>query len=295
MENEAGPIFDMAQFLTMNSSQPAHHIRQPPVSLAFLRQIISISRVAQKWENHYPQSRWQESYTDRRALSTIERFRLRRALYRFWLFSRAFHNPFHLRQFRLQAAAMEERSRLIRNWSTEEIAEIEDFRNIMRIVLQSICSIDDQAEYDIHSSYLRSCHYQVGAPSSIFHSTFSRPMHAATLLTNTLHSGMSTLANFCGSETGQIGQYYVLEDLMKLDPGEVMWLHENTRLNCHIPAHLESMGKGEWFQNNGETFSQTIERVLSDRGEDIQDIRSRIAQGDLGIVTSLKDSLHSIP
>ena len=275
MENEAGPIFDMVQFLTLNSSQPAHVPRQPSPSLALLRQVITVSRVAHKWEECYPQAKWQDDYTDRRALNTRERFRLRRAIYRLWLFSRAFHNPLHPRQSRLQAAFIEEKSRLVRNWSTEEITEIEDFRNIMRTVLRSTYDSDDKFPFELQASYFRQCPAQANVSTRMFHSSHD---------SRTQYSNRSTLVHALGTEMSQLSQYYILEDLMKLDPGEAIWLHENATLDWQIQTCLQFLGKGEWFENNGETLGQTLEKILSDRGEDVHEIRERIAKGDLGIV-----------
>jgi len=294
MDNAAGPILDMIQFLTINSSQPAHTIRQPHPSLSLLQQVVSVSHVARTWEELYPLLKWRDDYTERRALNTCERFRLRRAMYRLWLFSRAFHNPLYPRQSRLQAALITEKSRLVRNWSTEEIAEIEDFRNVMRTVLQSACDSNDMLHYEFLPSYLRPCHQNTNASTILFHSSQDGHRTPETRTQNARYMNHPMSLNAWGSEMSQVGQYYVLEDLMKLDPEEVMWIHENVRLDCHLQTHLQTLGKGEWFENNGETFGQTIEKVLSDRGEDVHDVRKRIAQQALGIVKRREDSLPSL-
>ncbi len=292
MENEAGPIFDMVQFLTLNSSQPAHVPRQPSPSLALLQQVISVSRVAQKWEEYYPQAKWHDNYTERRALSTRERFRLRRAIYRLWLFSRAFHNPQYARQSRLHVTFIDERSRLVRNWSTEEIAEMEDFRNVMRTVLRSTSDRDDTLSFELLPSYLRPCHNPPSVSTRMFHGSYDTCEIPEPRILHTQYLGLSTFVHSWESETSQISQYYVLEDLMKLDPGEAMWLHDNTRLDWPIQACLQFLGKSEWFENNGETLGQTIEKVLSDRGEDIQEIREHIAKADLGVVKRWEDPVR---
>lgn len=294
MENEAGPILDMIQFLTINDSQPAHTIRQPPPSLSLLRQVVSVSRVAHTWEEFYPLFKWRDDYTERRALNTDERFRLRRAMYRLWLFSRAFHNPLYPRQSRLQAALVEEKSRLVRNWSTEEIAEIEDFRNVMRTVLQSTCDSNDMLHYELLPSYIRPSHYNINASTMLFHSSQHGHRTPEPGTQNARYVNHSISGHAWGTEMSQASQYYVLEDLMKLDPSEVMWVHENVRLDWHLQTHLQALGKGEWFENNGETFGQTIETVLSDRGEDIHDVHGRVAQQALGIVKRREDSLPSL-
>jgi hypothetical protein len=79
-----------------------------------------------------------------------------------------------------------------------------------------------------------------------------------------------------------ITRFYALEDLMKLDPEEVLWLQANAYLHLQVPGQVGSMGE-EWFINNGETFGHTFGMVMADRGEDAQEIRERIARGELGI------------
>ena len=292
MENEAGPIFDIVQFLTLNSSQPAHIPRQPSPSLALLQQVISVSRVARKWEEYYPQAKWQDNFTERRALNTKERFRLRRAIYRLWLFSRAFHNTLHTRQSRLQVTFIEERSRLVRNWSTEEIAEMEDFRNVMRIVLRSTYERDVKPQFELLPSFLRPHYNHPSVTTGMFHSSYDACEIPETRVLHTQYLSCSTLGYTCEPEMNQISQYYVLEDLMKLDPGEVMWLQENSSLDWPVQVCLQCLGKGEWFENNGETLGHTIQKVLSDRGEDVQEIRERIGKGDLGVVERWEDPVR---
>jgi hypothetical protein len=85
-----------------------------------------------------------------------------------------------------------------------------------------------------------------------------------------------------------ITRFYVLEDLMKLDPEQVLWLRENACPNMQVLDHVAPVGE-EWFMNNGETFAQTFEAVMVDRGEDVREIRERIARGELGIARRIGD------
>jgi len=67
---------------------------------------------------------------------------------------------------------------------------------------------------------------------------------------------------------------------MKLGPEQVLYFQET----AHVGVSNETAVLGEeWFMNNGETFAETFERVLSDRGENPAEIRGLIASGDLGI------------
>src|SRR5271156_5726764 len=45
-EIEFGPLSDIIQLVTLNNSQAAHSIRDPPLSLALLQHVILTSKVA---------------------------------------------------------------------------------------------------------------------------------------------------------------------------------------------------------------------------------------------------------
>ena len=84
----------------------------------------------------------------------------------------------------------------------------------------------------------------------------------------------------------EIPHYYVVEDMLKLDPGQVMYLRENAPLKGMVQAFLQALGSGGWFENNGETFGQTLEWVARERGDVIEDLRDAVEEGELGIVRS---------
>ena len=72
--------------------------------------------------------------------------------------------------------------------------------------------------------------------------------------------------------------------MLKLDPGQIMWLKENAPLKGMVENYVK--GLGEWFENNGETFGQTLDWVMKERGEDVDDLRERVWEGEAGIVSS---------
>jgi hypothetical protein len=297
-EVHAGPILDVVQLLTINDAQAAHEIRQPSISYSLLRDIISVSQTAQEWQWIYPRIKWDDNYADRRVLNPAEQFSLRRAIYRLWLFSLAFHNSHHPRDLRLHPTVMAQRCRLLRAWSTEELAEIEDFRAIMRSVLESTLLGNDCLHWEVEPASVGRHHQRPGA------SPFTSQVlwNSATSFKNAFHTSYNdrdlTLQTPHGARTSsfsmgiygwfdEITRFYVLEDLMKLDPEQVLWLQENASLSVQVPDHLALLGE-EWFTNNGDTFGQTFDIVMSDRGEDAEEIRRRIAEGDLGIAKRME-------
>ncbi|SLM35835.1 hypothetical protein LPUS_05208 [Lasallia pustulata] len=135
-EAQFGPLQDAIQLVTHNASQPAHLMRSAPSSSALLHQLLEVGRVAQKWEAIYPLTKWKHDFTSRRLLTAPERRLLRRAIYRLWLYSRAFHTPAYPRTARKRRANVLERAALLHNWSSPELAQIEDVRLVIRHVLQ---------------------------------------------------------------------------------------------------------------------------------------------------------------
>jgi ribosome biogenesis protein BRX1 len=69
--------------------------------------------------------------------------------------------------------------------------------------------------------------------------------------------------------------------MMKLDPGQVLWLREHCLLKEHVETFVLSLG--DWFRDNGETFGDTLEWVMNERGDDIGEFRAAISERELGI------------
>jgi hypothetical protein len=292
-EAHAGPIFDIVQLLTVNDAQAAHEIRQPSLSYTLLRDILSISRTAQEWQEIYPRKKWDDKYIDRRVLNSTEKHSLRRAIYRLWLYSRAFHNCNHPRDTRMHQTMITQRCRLLRAWSTEELAEIEDFRNIMRSLLDSTILGHGDLQWELELAFPRQFHQQtrISPLSSAAH------LNSTTTFKNTFYTSSDCRDFIHQDQTGihgwmdEITRFYVLEDLMKLDPEQVLWFREIAYLNMQVPDYITPVGE-EWFMNNGETFAETLEMVLSDRGENPEEIRTLIANGELGIARRI--DLHHV-
>ncbi|KAL2004814.1 hypothetical protein VTN00DRAFT_3087 [Thermoascus crustaceus] len=304
-EAEFGPLGDIVQIVTHNASQPAHIIREAPMSDALLKQIIKVGRVAKKWEEIYPFKKWKTDFECRRLLTEEERFRLRRALYRLWLYDRAFHNRLFDRYSRNLRQVVVERAQLLHNWSTVELAEIEDIRSIIQDVVQNhICpsngtiqrkfhkrypEYNQPLSFNIHLNYSRerngfigSYYFQPANPvEQHFYTTHpssysgSAAKFASKLRADPFHDP--------GSEGwgDELPHYYVVQDMLKLDPAQVLWLREHAPLKEQVEAFIHSLG--EWFRDNGETFADTFEWVLRERGEDPQEVKDAIIDRELGI------------
>lgn len=303
-EAQCGPLEDVTQLVTHNASQPAHVIRSVPFSMALLKQILHAGRIAEKWCDIYPFKKWKYNFELRRLLRSDERYLVRRAIYRLWLYSRAFHNSEHPREWRATKLVVQKRARLLHNWSTLELAEMADVHNVIREVVHSnICPSnstvarkfrkrhpdnDHHLLFNIHLNYPPPTHVppmhnpftpQSGnSLSSHFNSTPTYNSRRAASKYS-LHPNHEVGAEGWGDD---IPHYYIVEDMLKLDPEQAMWLKENAPLKGMVEGYVR--GLGTWFENNGETWVQTLEWVLDERGEDVKDFMMAVADGEVGAV-----------
>jgi len=299
-EAEYGPLAEAIQIATHNASQPAHIVRKVPLSLALLKQVLKIGAAAKKWEDIYPSKKWKDKFEDRRLLTTEECYRLRRAIYRLWLYSKAFHNARYTRLTRTQKPIVLERAELLHNWTTPELAEVEDVRAVIRDVLRhQICpsngtvqrkfrkrhpESDQQLLFNIHLNYPPPVsttfqqHYYTTHQISSSAKFFPGDVKSAYSLKYT-----STPYHEPGGEGwgDDIPHYYIIEDMAKLDPGQIIWLKENAPLKGMVECFVNEMG--DFFKNNGETFGQTLEWVLQERGEDAEEMRNAIMEEEIGV------------
>lgn len=305
-ESQYGPLEDAIQLVTHNASQPAHVKRSPPFSFALLKQLVHAGRVAEKWCDIYPFKKWKDNFQDRRLLTVDERWSFRRALYRLWLYTKAFHNVAYPRTQRMNLQLVQRRAELLHNWSTAALAEVADVHGIVReVVHTNLCpsngtisrkfkkrypETEHQLLFNIHLNYPPPP-FGAPFPQSEFHNPppaanpHHQQYHHSAAITAKHHQSKYTATAF--HEPGDegwgddIGHYYVVEDMLKLDPEQILWLRENAPLKSMVEGYVR--GLGEWFDNNGETFGQTVEYVLRKRGEDVIEVGEAIRMGEMGV------------
>jgi len=310
-ERQYGPIADAAQLLTQNASQPAHVLRPVNMSFALLKQLAHIGSVANKWADIYPLKKWKEDFVNRRLLSEPERARVRRAIYRLWLYGRAFHTPSLPRELRLVPEVMHNRAELLYTWPTDELLEMMDVREVMRDVLSSnVCPSNgavtrkfrqrhgDEAVKNlvfnmtnIHLNFpppeqtSRVClatsgHFAAQPPRELFH-------HSTTYMSTTTRTKAYYLGRKDAGSEGwgdSLSHYYVVEDMLKLEPDQILWLKEKKMCKADVMDWVR--GIGDWFNNYGDTWGETMKFVMGQRGEDLEEL---LSQG--GVVTPpLSDS-----
>ena len=316
---EFGPVDDIVQLVTHNASQPVHVLREVRMTRALLRQILQIGRVAQKWETIYPVKKWKVDYECRRSLTQEERYRLRRAVYRLWLYHRAFHVGYFDRFTRHLLSVVAHRSQLLHNWSTIELAEIEDLRLVIFDIVQNhICpsngtvqrkfrkrypETSHQLTFNLHLNYPpgNNLHHTSSLSRSYFSafgkdSLFEPNPNSIEQHFHTTHPMMhsdpakyrSRFRNDFSHDPGyegwgdEIPHYYVVQDMMKLDPGQILWLRDNAPLKNQVEDFVRSLG--DWFRDNGETFGDTLEWVMKERGDHAGELRLAVDGRKMGIV-----------
>ena len=88
----------------------------------------------------------------------------------------------------------------------------------------------------------------------------------------------------------EINHYYVVEDMLKLDPRQVLMLKQGISSVLGGDGNRKSLvgsfvaSLGEWFDNNGSTFGATLEWVIRERGLDWHELRSAIDDGIGGVI-----------
>lgn len=97
-----------------------------------------------------------------------------------------------------------------------------------------------------------------------------------------------------------IGHYYVIEDMLKLAPDQILWLDEHINGEKSkddgevelqdisdegdVVNDLVSAMGAPWFENNGETFGDTLNTVITERGDDADAFKQAVEQGEMGVV-----------
>lgn len=289
-EAEYGPLEDAIQLATHNDSQPAHIKRNVPLSDALLHQVIRKGRIAVRWEEIYPKKKWKDNYEDRRLLNRTERYALRRALYRLWLYDRAFHNPLHPRQARMNLAARLERAQLLHNWNEIELAEMADVQQVLRGVLKgTVCPSNGTVQRKFRKRFpeanhqlLFNMHLNYPPPFGSFSSQSSISSHNQNNKYYAKYKPTSTHEPGCEGWGDDIAHYYVVEDMLKLDPEQILELVDQAPLKWQVQQYTRDLG--DWFENNGETFMQTLELVLGERNEHVGEFMDAVADGEIGIV-----------
>ncbi|KAL8996147.1 MAG: hypothetical protein Q9188_006634 [Gyalolechia gomerana] len=287
-EHAFGPLSSAMALCTHNSAQPPHIPRpSPPESFPLLRQLLHVGSVANAWADLYPFIHWSsttdnpEDSASRRLLTERERYRARRACYRIWLYALAYHQSSFPRHSRYHVGSMGLRASLLRAWTTVELKEIQDLQGIMRKLVElHICPTT--------TTVIRHYKDRYGEDSMPAFNSHIRGQSKSYRVTQ-------QQLEYWDGWGDSIHQYYVVEDMLKLHPGQIMELY-NFVNRCETgPAFLDGVPStgsnkmdvesyvdrlGEWFETNGQTLGETVKLVESERGnEETDGVGAIVADG----------------
>ena len=78
--------------------------------------------------------------------------------------------------------------------------------------------------------------------------------------------------------------------MLKLNPEQILWLKDNAPGKFQVQEYVDELGS--WFENNGQTFGQTLEHVLEARMVDLDEFEDCLASDELGIASLGRSDLH---
>ena len=291
-EREFSPLEDVFQLLTLNNTQAIYTKRDPSLSLSFLMQVIAVGRVAERFVALYPRWRWGDAASEhRRTLDREEAHRLRRAIYRFWLYTQASHHKIHPRTLRFNAFAVEERCRLLRTWTTDELVELEDLRLTLEQLLASeLCPADGkvQARWGrdgrvVHLLEGEKSHYSGRTGGNdvrdLFHSARDGP------LSQTADVPVPELrARHMTGWGSDIENWYIVQAMLLLSPQEILWLYDHAVTKDDVERYVRDQLGDHCFMESGSTLFHDWVLVIHSRGVDVDNVREGIWNGIRGIV-----------
>ena len=289
VDTQYGPLDDAIQLVTQNLSQPAHVSRSVPWSMPLFRQVVRAGRTASRWQDIYPSKHWHVHFENRRLLLPAECRKLRRALYRLWLYNKAFHCSAQSRYGRMAPQNLLGRAALLHNWSNADLAEIADVQEMLRQVVKSnVCPSNGTIERKFRTRFPDSS-YQL-----LFNNQFNYPFpptsrgnQCVNMDTNRQYKHYQKYNPTSMHEPGCEGwgdesdHYFVVEDMLKLNPEQILWLKENAPSKSQVEAYRK--GLGDWFFNNGTTFGQTLDFVLNERGVELEGFWGALEDDKIGI------------
>jgi hypothetical protein len=288
-----GPVEDIIQLLTQNNAQALYVRRTPPLSFALFSQVTVVARVARRYVDLYPNSRWTDAASmNRRFLDAHEARKLRRAVYRMWSYAKAFHQDVSIRLATVDPAVKLARLQLLRTWSNNELFELEDFRGILEQLLATeICPTDgevysrvpqDAQAFQISLQYphLRPVSTHMPAFSDLFHSTVNTAASNPSIKP-TIQELRTRHMSGWGSD---LQSFYLINSFLKFTPAQILWLYDNAVYRPDVEKFIEEQTHDPCFFETGSWLFQDWVSVLLARGVDVQRAREDIWDGKAGIV-----------
>lgn len=256
LERQFGPLHDAVQVVTYNESQPAHTLREPAISMALAQQIAAVGYTAERWEMIYPALRWRIDSEYRRVLRPQEAFRFRRAMYRLWHYTKAFHSSEFLELERGAPRPRSQDSRLtfIRRLHDDEILELTELHDILReMVHNDLCP----SNAIIQQRYTQGF---PGQPPLYFGSYETYPGNGSRKIVSKRDLPQDLVNEAWGTWEMQNS---VVGDILKLEPNDLLHFRDNLANRTERMNYLSLMH--ESFHQSPSTLRAAIEAVITER------------------------------
>lgn len=240
LERDFGPLYDAKQLVTYNGSQPAQHPRDPPMSMALVRELAAVGYLVKRWEGIYPILRWRTAFENRRLLYPHEAFRFRRAMYRLWLYGKAFHNPTFvgLHYDEVRPGSRDRRLDFLRQFSDDALLELTELHDMLQtMVSDELCPSDAT----IHLLY-REQFPEHGMPYFGCYETYPRFSSRYADLRYSMVAKVDSPSQLITEAWGSFpAQQNSVEEVMKLTPDQLLHCRENLSNRAERLAYLNSM------------------------------------------------------
>jgi hypothetical protein len=290
LDETDGPVEEIIQLLTQNQNQSVHIRRTPPLSLALLSQVTAVARVARRYVDLYPRFRWPEGESaHRRLLSPHEARRLRRAVYRMWSYVKAFHQ-FSYRVETIESMVKEERLKLLRSWSNDELLELENLRGLMEQLLATeICPTDGEVYSRIPEDaqqFHLSLRYPHRRPVSVIPSGYHDLFYSSHLSETGLNkqSVQELRLRHMQGWGSEMQNFYFIQSFLKLSPAQILWLYDNAVSRADVEGFIEQQTHDRCFFESGSLLFHDWVTLLHARNVDVQQAREAVWSGNAGIV-----------
>jgi hypothetical protein len=283
LETQFGPLYDLIQLITFNSSQPIHLPRRPDMSIDLAARIVRFGSVIEKWETIYPSLRWRDLSEYRRVLRPHEAYRFRRAMYRMWLYGKAYHNTSFLELERPSPVAgvyPDPRITFMRKFSDDELIEMAEVHDVFH----------EMVSYDLcPSNAMIQRHFSQGFPGQdiLYFGTYETYPIASMQWTE-LQKKVSVLdlpLKWAGEAWGSFeDQCRTVERVLKLLPDELLHFRENLSGKVERSHYLKTFP--ETFSRNASTFRDAIDALTA--------LRNYYVSTDHGIDGGIVDSIAKV-
>ncbi|PQE29837.1 F-box domain-containing protein [Rutstroemia sp. NJR-2017a WRK4] len=199
-----------------------------PLSIELMTKMVSFGRIATKWVEIFPQFRWRIDYKNRRFLKAHEQQRMRRALYHYWTYCNLFHDQIYTQfdpDFPGERRPRDPRLRLVRTYSTIELVQLSEFLKHVVLLIET----------DLYPS------------NSVIEASH-----------NFSPKAVAKIAWGYGA-----GYRYLVDDLLKYSPLDLLYLFENTYTKTERAEYLIAQGLA--FEDAPATLERAISCVSFER------------------------------